>query len=183
MTSRGLTRCWSLFGLVGILTIALSNAGCCSHRKAVNESRAEATEQMRTATLSESRSEEKREATRTQETESRGETVTEIEIYDTTQPPDTMTGKRPLKARIRQRHGTEATARATTEGHATRNTEATAKAEQVYEGGELSEVTVTAEKPPGLWERMKQGASWATAIMILAAAGWIVYKIKKRKKT
>ena len=48
------------------------------------------------------------------------------------------------------------------------------------QGGELDEVTVTATKAPSLWERMKQGAAWAAAIMILAAAGWIIYKFKKR---
>ncbi|WP_289866292.1 hypothetical protein [uncultured Muribaculum sp.] len=50
----------------------------------------------------------------------------------------------------------------------------------MYEGGELDEVVVTAAKTPGLWERLKQGVAWASAIMILAAAGWIIFKIKKR---
>ena len=44
-------------------------------------------------------------------------------------------------------------------------------------------MTVTAERAPSLWERLKQGTAWAVVIMILAAAGWIVYKIRKHKKT
>ena len=51
---------------------------------------------------------------------------------------------------------------------------------QTYEGGTLDEVTVTAEQTPSLWERMKQGAAWATAIMILAAAGYIILRRAKR---
>ena len=62
-------------------------------------------------------------------------------------------------------------------------TETTAEAEQTIDGGTLDEVTVTATKAPSLWERLKQGATWAVAIMILAAAGWIIYKFKKRTKT
>lgn len=109
--------------------------------------------------------------------------MTEIEIYDTEKPADPTTGERPVKARIRQRHGEATTERAEAQSSATETTEATTTAEQVYDGGELAEVTVTAEKPPGLWERIKQGAAWAAAIMILAAAGWITTKLIKRRKT
>lgn len=109
--------------------------------------------------------------------------MTEVEIYDTTQPADPATGKPPVKARIRQTHGEESRNRAQLEETASGTTEVTEEAEQTYEGGTLDEVTVTATKPPGLWERMKQGAAWATALTILAAAGWIFYKIKKRKTT
>lgn len=109
--------------------------------------------------------------------------MTEVEIYDTEQPPDPTTGERPVKARIRQRHNEAVTERAKAESSATENTETATATEQVYAGGELSEVTVTTEKAPGLWERVKQGAAWATAIMILAAAGWITIKLIKRKKT
>lgn len=119
--------------------------------------------------------------------------MTEVEIYDTTQPADPATGKPPVKARIRQTHGEESRNRAELEETASGTTEATEEAEQTYEGGTLDEVTVTATKPRGLWERMKQGAAWATALTILAAAGWIFYKFfakakrrgdnKKRKTT
>ena len=107
--------------------------------------------------------------------------MTEVEIYDTTQLADPATGERPVKARIRQRHGEESQSRGKLEETASGTTKATEEA--AYEGGTLDEVTVTATRVPSLWERLKQGAAWAAAIMILAAAGWIFYKIKKRKKT
>lgn len=105
--------------------------------------------------------------------------MTEIEIYDTTQPKDPETGRPPVKARVRQRYDQSGSSRTEEQTAATATTESDNAL--TYEGGELDEVTVTATKAPSLWERMKQGAAWATAIMILAAAGWIVYKIKKRK--
>ncbi len=64
----------------------LSNTSCCSSRKAVRQSRTEATEALTATGHTESRNEEKRETTRTEKTE--GVTETEIEIYDTTQPKD-----------------------------------------------------------------------------------------------
>lgn len=162
-----------------MLTAALSNTSCCSSRKAVEQSRTEATEALTATGHTESRNEEKRETTRTEKTE--GVTETEIEIYDTTQPKDPDTGLPPVKARVKQRHDQNGTSR-TVEQTAAAATAATAEGDTAleYEGGELDEVTVTATKAPSLWERMKQGAAWATAIMILAAAGWIIYKIKKR---
>ncbi|MCF0219081.1 MAG: hypothetical protein HUK14_04790 [Muribaculaceae bacterium] len=111
--------------------------------------------------------------------ESRRATVTEIEIFDTAQPPDPATGERPLKARIRQRQAAENAERAIAETSARENTETTTGTERTYDGEELSDVAVTSEKTPTLWERMKQGATWAVAIIILAAAGCIIYKIKK----
>ena len=156
-----------------MLTAALSNTSCCSSRKAVEQSRTEATEALTATGHTESRNEEKRETTRTEKTE--GITETEIEIYDTTQPKDPETGLPPVKARVKQRHDQNGTSR-TVEQTAAAATDTTLE----YEGGELDEVTVTATKAPSLWERMKQGAAWATAIMILAAAGLIIYKFKKR---
>lgn len=173
---------WSAFGVVVILTIALSNTSCCSHRKAVSESRTEAAEHVAKTARTESREEQQHAATLTTETESRGATVTEVEIYDTTQPADPATGKPPVKARIRQTHGEENRNRAQLVETVSGTTEATEEAEQTYEGGTLDEVRVTAIKPPGLWERMKQGAAWATALTILAAAGWIFYKFFAKAK-
>lgn len=138
---------------------------------------------METTVRSDSREEQQLAATLTTETESRGTTVTEVEIYDTTQPADPATGKPPVRARIRQTHGGESRNRARLEETAGSTTEATEEAGQTYEGGTLDEVTVTASKPPGLWERMKQGAARAAALTLLAAAGWIFYKIKKRRQT
>ncbi len=108
--------------------------------------------------------------------------MTEVEIYDTTQPADPATGERPVKARIRQRHGEESQSRGKLEETASGTTKATEEAATAYEGGTLDEVTVTATKTPSLWERAKQGAAWAAAIMILAAAGWTVYKIFAKAK-
>lgn len=182
MMFRGSTRHWSAFGAVLMLTVALSNTSCCSHRKAVSESRTEAAEQLATTARRESRQEQQHAATLTTETESRGGTVTEVEIYDTTQPADPATGERPVKARIRQRHGEESQSRGKLEETASGTTKATEEAAQTYEGGTLDEVTVTATRAPSLWERLKQGAAWAAAIMILAAAGWTVYKIFAKAK-
>lgn len=106
-----------------------------------------------------------------------GVTVTEIEIYDTTQPKDPGTGLPPVKARVKQRHDRNGTSRTVgqTATVATDESDSTL----VYQVGVLDEVTVTAAKKPGLWERMRQGVAWATAITILAIAGWIVFKINK----
>ena len=112
--------------------------------------------------------------TRMERTE--GVTETEIEIYDTTQPKDPETGLPPVKARVKQRHGQNGTSRTVEQTSAAATAESDTSLE--YVGGELDEVTAT--KAQSVWERMKQGAAWAAAIMILAAAGWIIYKIKKR---
>ena len=107
-------------------------------------------------------------------------TVTEIEIYDTTRPKDPDTGLPPVKARVKQRQDQNGTSRTTEQAAATATTESDSTLE--YDGGELDEVTVTATKTPGLWERAKVASQVLAAIMILAAAGWIVYKIRKRRK-
>lgn len=102
--------------------------------------------------------------------------MTEIEIFDTAQPKDPETGLPPVKARVKQRHDQSGTSRTVEQTAAAATAESDTALE--YEGGELDEVTAT--RAPGLWERMKQGAAWAAAIMILAAAGWIILRIAKR---
>lgn len=159
-----------------MLTAALSNTSCCSTRKATEQSRTEATEAFTATEHTESRNEEKRETTRTETTE--GVTLTEIEIFDTAQPKDPETGLPPVKARVKQRHDRNGTSR-TVEQAATAATAESGTALE-YEGGELAEAEVTATKAPSLWERMKQGAAWAAAIMIPAAAGWIILRRAKR---
>ncbi len=104
-------------------------------------------------------------------------TETEVEIYDTSQPKDPDTGLPPVKARVRRRHDVRGTSLTTELAAATATTESDSGL--VYEGGELDEVTVTAAKTPGLWERLKGGAARAAAIMILAAAGWIILRRAK----
>lgn len=106
-----------------------------------------------------------------------GVTVTEIEVYDTTQPKDPETGLPPVKARINQRQDQSGKSVATEQSAAAGTTESDSVLE--HEGGELDEVTETATKAPSLWDRIKQGAAWATAIVILAIAGVIIYKIRK----
>ncbi len=103
--------------------------------------------------------------------------MTEIEIYDTTQPTDPETGTPPVKARVRQRHEQSGSS------HQVETTEAATTTETardlLYDGGMLDEVTVTATREPSLWERIKKGAAWASALIVLAVAGWIIYKLKK----
>lgn len=159
-----------------MLTAALSNTSCCSTRTEAVSQKTEAREAVTATGHTESRNAEKRETTRTERTE--GVTQTEIEVYDTTQPADPATGLPPVKARVKQRHDQNGTSRTVEQTAATATAESDTALE--YEGGELDEVTVTATKAPSLWERMKQGAAWAAAIMILAAAGWIILRIAKR---
>lgn len=180
MMFRGSKRFWSAFGTVATLTGALSNTSCCSTRKVAEESRTEAAAQVETTFRRCEAHTQTHAATLTTETESRGTTVTEVEIYDTTQPADPTTGEHPVKARIRQRHGEESRSRAQLEETASGTAEATEEAAQAYEGGTLDEVTVTATKPPGLWERAKVATQVLAAITILAAAGWIFLRKAKR---
>ena len=105
-------------------------------------------------------------------------TQTEIEIYDTAQPADPTTGLPPVKARVKQRHDRSGTSRTEEKAAAAATAEGDTALE--YEGGELAEVEVTATKAPSLWERAKAASQILATIMILAGAGWIVYKIKKR---
>lgn len=161
-----------------MLTAALSNTSCCSTRTEAVSQKTEAREAVTATGHTESRNAEKRETTRTEMTE--GVTETEIEVYDTTQPADPATGLPPVKARVKQRHDGRVTSRSEEKGA----TAATAGSDTAleYEGGELDEVTVTATKAPSLWERAKVATQILAAIMILAAAGWTVYKIKNAKE-
>lgn len=110
-------------------------------------------------------------------------TLTEVEIYADPLPGDSAGTAPRLKARIRQRHGD--VERQDTRQTEAEQTEAETKTESAtaYECGTLAEATVTANKAPSLWERLKQGAAWVTAILLPAAAGWIIYKYQKRKTT
>lgn len=173
---RGSTLLWSAFGAVAILTAALSNTSCCSTRKVSEQSRTEATAALTATDHTESRHEEKRETTRTETTE--GVTVTEIEVYDTTQPKDPDTGLPPVKVRVKQRHDRNGTSQTVEQTTAAGSLES--DKDLTYYGGELEEVTVTATKKPDLWEQAKAGILTTATILILAAAGWIIYKIKKR---
>ena len=181
MMCRGLTMRWNAFGIAGILSIALLNTSCCSHRKAVSESRSEATEQMSATLQSESQSEEQHAATLTSRTERQGETVTEIEVYDTEKQPDPDTGQRPLKAKIRQTHGEEQQSNEAADITAEEKAETETEAVQTIDGGTLDEVTVTATKAPSLWERLKVATLILAAVLILSVAGWKIYNLKRKK--
>ncbi len=159
-----------------MLTAALSNTSCCSTRKATEQSRTEATETLTATERTESRNEEKRETTRTETTE--GVTLTEIEIYDTAQPKDPETGQPPLKARVKQRHDRNGTSRTVEQAGSVATAESVTALE--YEGGELEEAEVTATKAPSLWERAKVAFLILAAILIPAAAGWIILRRAKR---
>ena len=89
-----------------------------------------------------------------------------------------MTGAHTLKAKIRQRTDHNGVSREATTYNAKVNTEI--KEKQTYNGGELAEVVVKAERPPSLWDRIKNGVMCGVAIIILAVTGWIIYKLKKR---
>lgn len=138
---------------------------------------------MATELRTESRNEAEREATLTRERERQGVTLTEIEIYADPLPGDSAGTAPRLKARIRQRHGEAEQSRAAATAESRGAAESRAEAAATYEGATLDEVTVTATKAPSLWARLKQGAAWALAITILAAAGWVIIKIRKRKTT
>ena len=178
---RGSTQHWSAFGAVVILIVALSNSSCCSHRKVAEHTRPETVEHVTTSAKGCEVHTQHQEATLTRESRNRGTTVTEIEVYDTEKQPDPETGQRPLKAKIRQTHGEEHLSNQAVDFTAEDKTETAVESVQSIDGGTLAEVTVTATKAPSLWERLKQGAAWAVAIMILTAAVWIIYKPKRKK--
>ena len=178
---KGSTKRWSAFGAVVILTVALSNSSCCSHRKVAEQTRTETAEHVTMSTKGCEVDTGHQEATLTRETRNRGTTVTEIEIYDTEKQADPATGERPLKAKIRQTHGEEHFSNEAADFTAEDKTETSTESVQTIDGGTLAEVTVTATKVPSLWERLKQGTTWAVAIMILTAAVWIIHKLKRKK--
>lgn len=105
-------------------------------------------------------------------------TETEIEIYES--EPDTQSSPR-LKARIRQRHGETEQSWTDAAGTGREVTETVVRDSTTYQGGTLDEVTVTATKSPGLWDRVRAGLAITVAIIIPAAAGWVIYKHQKRK--
>lgn len=159
-----------------MLTIALSNTSCCSTRKVTEQSRTEATAAVGATEHGTSRHEEKRETI--QRETLGGVTLTEIEIFDTTQPKDPATGDPPVKVRVKQRRDENGEIWAVERAATTDSDESDMTLE--YEGGELEELEVTACKPPSLWERAKDASRVLAAIIIPVIAGWIIYKRKKR---
>lgn len=114
-------------------------------------------------------------------TETTGEeTVTEIEVYDTQQPPDSMTGRHPVKARIRQRktEGGESTEVEKSVESGQSDFKAEAAAETESDTGSRETATV----PPSAWEKFKNIFMGGAALLLLAALGIIVYKFFKCKK-
>lgn len=172
---NGLMPRWNVFGVVLMLSAALLNTSCSSPRQVLKSERQQT--QIEETTTRQEETQTKQEQERTYEEAGEAVTVTEIEIYDTEAPTNPQTGEHPVKARIRQRTDRTGTSREVTTYRAEENTEA--EETKVYSGGELSEAVVVAERPPSLWERIKKGVMWGVAAIILAAAGWIIYKLKK----
>ena len=172
---NGLMPRWNVFGVVLMLSAALLNTSCSSPRQVLKSERQQT--QIEETTTRQEETQTKQEQERTHEEAGEAVTVTEIEIYDTEAPTNPQTGEHPVKARIRQRTDRTGTSREVTTYRAEENTEA--EETKVYSGGELSEAVVVAERPPSLWERIKKGVMWGVAAIILAAAGWIIYKLKK----
>ena len=180
MTYRDSTRRWSAFGAVLMWTVALSSMSCSGSRKVVKEQmQTEVAERMVTEATSASSTETKHAMTLMETTE--GLTVTEIEIYDTTQPADSLTGKPPVRAVVRQRY--EQNSRSGMEENAGTVSAASSDTKATYDGVTLDEVVVTAEKPPDIWERVKRIALWTMAIVIGLAAVWVSYRKIKTRKT
>lgn len=167
---------WNVFGAVLMLSAALSNTSCSSTRQ-VSETTRQETRIEETATRQEEK-QTRQEQTQTSEETTDAVTVTEIEIYDTEAAPDPTTGARPVKTRIRQRTDRTGTSREVTEHHTEESTQV--KEAQTYDGGELSEAVVVAERKQTLWERIKKGVMWGAALTVLVLAGGIIYKLKKR---
>ena len=176
MTYNGLMSRLSAFGAVLMLSAALSNTSCSSSRQVLESGKQETRTEETATRTEESQSSQEQEQTREENTEA--VTVTEIEIYDTGAAPDPKTGAHPLKAKIRQRTDHSGVSREATTYNAKVNTEI--KEKQTYNGGELAEVVVKAERSPSLWDRIKNGVMCGVAIIILAVTGWIIYKLKKR---
>ena len=172
---NGLMPRWNVFGAVLMLSAALLNTNCSSQRQVLKSTKVETQVEETTTRQEETQSVQEQEQTHEEAVEA--VTVTEIEIYDTEAPANPQTGEHPVKARIRQRTDRTGTSREVTTCHAEEKTEA--EETKVYSDGELSEAVVVAERPPSLWERIKKGVMWGVAAIILAAAGWIIYKLKK----
>ena len=175
MMYNGLMPRWNVFGAVLMLSAALLNTSCSSQRQVLKSNRQET--QIEETTTRQEETQTIQEQEQTHEEVGEAVTVTEIEIYDTEAAPNPQTGEHPVKARIRQRTDRTGTSREVTTCRAEKNTET--EETKVYSGGELSEAVVVAERPPSLWERIKKGVMWGVAIIILAVAGWIIYKLKK----
>lgn len=172
---NGLMPRWNVFGGVLMLSAALLNTSCSSPRQVLKSERQKT--QIEETTTRQEETQTIQEQEQTHEETGEAVTVTEIEIYDTEAPANPQTGEHPVKARIKQRTDRTGTSSKVTTYRAEENTET--EETKVYSGGELSEAVVVAERPPSLWERIKKGVMWGVAVIILAAAGWIIYKLKK----
>lgn len=167
----------SAFGVALMLSVALSSTSCSSARRVSEsssrvETQVEATEQRQETAQSEQEQE------RAKEEATEAVMVTEVEIYDTQATPDPVTGAHPVKARIRQRTDHSGTTREVETLQERQHAEV--EETSIYNGGELNEAVVVAQKPPSLWERIKKGVMWGVATAMAAFACWIIYKLKKR---
>ena len=176
MMYNGLMLRWNAFGVALMLSVALLNTSCSSTRQ-VLESTTQQTQIEQTTTQKE-QTQTRQEHEQTHDESGESVTVTEVEIYDTNADADPVTGEHPVKARIKQRTDRNGTIRKVAATHTETNAETDLT--QVYNGGEISEVVVVAERPPSLWERIKKGMARGVLVLISVAVGWLIYKLKKR---
>lgn len=158
-----------------MLTPAPLNTSCCAHRDAVAATRTETVGSDRSEARESSAVHIQSEETLTGQTE--GQTRTEIEIYDTDKPTDPKTGSHPVKARVKQWRDERGSVTAT--GQTRTDSENASSSEQEHKAATQDEAKVREPKPPSLWERIKSALGVVGAAVILAAAGWIIYKLKK----
>lgn len=106
--------------------------------------------------------------------------MTEIEVYDTTQPPDSATGQRPVKARIRQRKAESG--ESLTVDKATESGQAEVKSESAADIRSDTRGKETETAAPTAWERFKNIFFIGAALLLVAALAGVIYRLFKLKK-
>lgn len=89
------------------------------------------------------------------------QSLTEVDLYDTSMPCDSATGLHPLRAKIRHRSGSEA--KATAQEVESQQVEGVRLEDVTYDAGTLDELVVESEKKPP-W-------GWSTVAWIVGAVG------------
>lgn len=112
------------------------------------------------------------------------ETIAVLEIYDTLSPPDSISGERPLRARLRSVKRTSASGTGNaisgeTDISVSEESEST-QSDTIFYGGDLREITVSAEKrAAGRWQRFKAGITISALIVVVIAISGAMLKLKK----
>lgn len=163
-----------------LLTATALCVGCGSKRKVTQSSRKETAERVEETLKKDTRSGVQQETVARQETQNRGVTLTEIEVYDTEKPADPATGMRPVRARVRQRHGEERLSHAAAQEIVSGETEI--KAESLSTAGrkELDESSSAMTKAPDTSARMILWFISVAGLVSLFIAAWVFYRFRKR---